>query len=480
MKTGRYFLKFLVIYLIIESGQSTKIKLNTKYEAINLSSAAASIITNVWINKYATINVIKADNQGVKKYNKMNIINQLALRNFSSSKIAFRVEMAWSLKYIPRRPKQNAIIIVESFADFEEFFRMFSPVKFQINGDFLVILSHGKILQIDEIFIMLWSVQVVNVNVIYEIDNGTVFVDTFKPFDSVECGNTEPRTVNKYQDGIFEHDVNSLYTNKLHNLHGCPIRVGTSNNSEPYVFARKLANGSYHLYGRDIDLINALAQALNFRIDFVFIGEEGSLFENGTATGALEMLLKGKADIIISDYWLKVNRLNFIDFSTPYINQHIAFIIPPGAELTSLEKFIKPLGYITWVLLIIYITVAVVVIYCVRKRSVQLQDFVFGSGVKDPYMNVLIAIFGSSQTIVPRRNFARYLLMMFLIFCLVMRTLYTGSLYRFLQTKVYHKEVQSINEMVEKDFKFYTVPNIIDLVQGHSKIYERLIKSLIF
>lgn len=480
MKAGRHFLKFLVIYLTIESSRSTKIKLNTKYEAINISSAVASIITKDWINKYVTVNVIKADNQGVKKYNKMNIINQLALRNFSSSKIAFRVEMAWSLKYIPRRPKQNAIIIVESFSDFEDFFKMFSPAKFQVNGDFLVVLSHGKILQIDKIFTMLWSVQVVNVNAIYEVDNGTVFVETFKPFDSVECGNTEPRAVNKFQDGMFEHNVNSLYTNKLLNLHGCPVRIGTSNNSQPYVFAEKLANGSYNLYGRDIYLINALAQALNFKIEFVFIGEEGSLYENGTATGALEMLLKGQADVIVADYWLKVNRLNFIDFSTPYINQHIAFIIPPGAELTSLEKFVKPLGYITWALLILYVTVAIIVIYCVKKGSAQMQDFVFGSGVKDPYMNVLIAMFGSSQTIVPRRNFARYLLMLFLMYCLVMRTLYTGSLYRFLQSKVYHKEVQSINEMVQKDFRFYTVANIIDLVQGHSKIYERLIKSLIF
>lgn len=462
---------------MIKSCHSNKITLNLKYEAINLSSAVANIITKAWLNKHVTVNVIKADNEGARKFHKKNIVNQIAKQSFSTLEIAFRVETAKSLNYIPLRPKQTNIFTVETFADFEETFKKFSPLRFQINGDFLVILSHGKIPEVEEIFKMLWSVQVVNVNIVYEEENGTVLIESYSPFDPFHCGNTKPRSVNSFKDGMFEHDVRSLYTEKLHNLHECPIRVATSNNSAPYVFAEKHRNGSYRLHGRDILLINALAQALGFKIKYVFVGEEGYLLENGTAQGPFEMLLRGEADLIIADYWLKVNRLKFLDSTTPYTNQHIAFIIPPGAALTSLEKFVKPLGYYTWLLLIIYITVGLIVIYCIGKGSTKLQEFVFGSGVKDPYINVVVAIFGGSQTVVPQRNFARFLLMMFILYCLVMRTLYTGSLYRFLQSKVYHKEAQSIDEMIKKEFEFYTVKAIADLIQAQSRIYERLMKS---
>lgn len=150
-----------------------------------------------------------------------------------------------------------------------------------------------------------------------------------------------------------------------------------------------------------------------------------------------------------------------------------------GSELSSFEKFIKPLDLIVWMLLIIFVAVGFLVIYVVGKTSARCQDFVFGVGVRKPYMNMWVAIFGGSQHRLPHRNFARNLLMMFLIFCLVMRTLYTGSLYRFLQSKVYHKEAQSIDDMINRDYKFYTVSAIIDLFQGQQRVNQRLMTIIV-
>jgi hypothetical protein len=284
--------------------------------------------------------------------------------------------------------------------------------------------------------------------------------------------------INVFQDGTFVNNTLNLYPEKMKNLHDCPLRIATSNNSVPYIFAKILSNGSYVLNGRDISLIKTLSEALSFKIDYVYIGMEGVLMENGTATGPFEMLMNGRADLIIADYWLKVNRLQFIDYTTPYISQQIAFVIPPGAELTSFEKFMRPLDIFTWILLIVFNAIGFLVIYFVSKMSTSCQNLVFGEGIRKPYMNMLVAIFGGSQHRTPRINFARSLLLMFLLFCLVMRTLYTGSLVRFLQSKVYHKETQSIDDMIERDYKFYTVSAIIDLFNGQSRINQRLTTQL--
>lgn len=208
------------------------------------------------------------------------------------------------------------------------------------------------------------------------------------------------------------------------------------------------------------------------------IGKEGVLYENGTASGALETLLHGTTDLAIADLWLKANRLRFIDATSSYIVQTIAFVIPPGANFTSFEKYGRPLDTYTWILLLTTIAIAFIVIYKVKKMSQYAQHFIFGKGVSDPHMNVMTAVLGGSQPVLPGRNFSRYLLMMFLLFCLVMRTIYQGSLYRFLQKTIRHKEAQSINEMIERDYKFYIVPSILDLVEGQPRIYERLMRYL--
>ena len=85
---------------------------------------------------------------------------------------------------------------------------------------------------------------------------------------------------------------------------------------------------------------------------------------------------------------------------------------------------------------------------------------------------MLTAIFGLQQTVLPTRNFSRFILMMFLLFCLVNRNVYQGALYLILRSDGHRKEIQSIQEMVEKDFKFYVYASYVDFVNEASKIYQ--------
>lgn len=303
-----------------------------------------------------------------------------------------------------------------------------------------------------------------------------ISVLTYFPFQGHHCSDTTPMRINKFANGKFANSTKSFFPSKLDDLQQCPIRVATSNNSQPYIFAKKFPNGSYELHGRDITLLNSLASALNFKINYTYIGQEGILLENGTAQGTYKRLLNGTADIAIADMWLKANRLKFIDATSSYATQQIAFVIPPGSELSSVEKYLRPLSIWTWICSMITIVIAFIVIMIVKRMPMGVQNFVFGEKVQDPYMNVLVGLFGGSQTVLPQQNFARFLLMMFLIYCLVIRSVYQGSLFRFLQSKIYHKEVQSIDEMIERDYKFYVVPAILDLIEGQPRIYERLEK----
>ena len=104
-----------------------------------------------------------------------------------------------------------------------------------------------------------------------------------------------------------------------------------------------------------------------------------------------------------------------------------------------------------------------------------MKSFVYGRNVKSPTMNMISVIFGIQQTVVPTRNFARFILMMFLLFCLVNRNAYQGALYIILRSDGTRKEVQSVTEMVEKDFKFFMFSTYVDLVDEKTRIYQRKI-----
>jgi hypothetical protein len=296
----------------------------------------------------------------------------------------------------------------------------------------------------------------------------------FVPFSEGNCGDTTPVLVNEFKEGQFVKSVEEIFVDKTRDLKGCEVRIATSDDSQPYVFVDLLANGSYNFHGRDVELVNALAKSINFRINYTFVGEEGSLAENGTGYGPFLMLLEDKADLIMADYWLVIYRLKFVDTSVPYIYAYYAFMIPPGGELSSFEKFVKPLDRCTWSLLLVFIGFGFIVIFLMKKfSSKSTRNFVFGIGVNHPSLNIITAIYGGSQKVLPRESFGRYLLMMFLIFCLVMRTLYSGSLFRFIQSKVYHKEVQSSDEMIERDFKIYFLESSRAVLLGAEKLNDR-------
>jgi hypothetical protein len=102
-------------------------------------------------------------------------------------------------------------------------------------------------------------------------------------------------------------------------------------------------------------------------------------------------------------------------------------IIPIGESYDSYEKFILPFDLGTWICCGVFFGGAFIIIFIINKlKNKMVQEFVYGRQVTSPAFNVLIAFFGQSQNILPRRNFARYLLMLLIIFCLIIRTGYQG------------------------------------------------------
>lgn len=183
--------------------------------------------------------------------------------------------------------------------------------------------------------------------------------------------------------------------------------------------------------------------------------------------------MDGKADLTAADWGLLVDRLKFFEASTSYSNDKMIFVVPPGRDFTAFEKLVYPFKLHTWLMVAAFSAVGFFVIFIIKRRSKFTQNFVFGTGVSNPYLNMFIGFIGGSQHILPQRNFARFLLIMFLMCSLISRTLYQGSLFQLMKSNKHHKEVQTIDEMVAKDFRIFVPRQLLNFFQEDETIKSR-------
>lgn len=176
-------------------------------------------------------------------------------------------------------------------------------------------------------------------------------------------------------------------------------------------------------------------------------------------TGALRSVYEGDAHIAIGSYILRSNRSEFFDFSFTYSTTPLVVTIPLGERYTSFEQLIKPFDIVIWCLMSAMFAASIFTILIIHLRFQNIKNFVYGTKIRTPVVNMMVAVFGGSLRRLPKRNFARFMLMMLLIFCLVQRNVYQGLLYIFITGNQRHPEIQSLDELLHKGFTIYTYPS---------------------
>jgi Ligated ion channel L-glutamate- and glycine-binding site len=432
-----------------------------------LASAVEQLIEKDFLDRSTLVHFMMTS----QHLHELDFVNELLARNQDR----YVVDI-YRKSSISSQRKLQVVITLDTIASFNDVEAFITREQFKSSTHILFVLLNGKQSEVRPIFDALWKKNIHNVNVLVRDQDTSVALMTFFPFkEGSECGGTEPHNVGSFVNGSFNVSLSSFFPDKLSDLQDCPVRVVTFEDTVS-VYRKLEPDGNFTYLGFEIELLQEISRMFRFKIEFTYLDIPeawGFVRPNGSSGGALGELVNGNQDLAIGMFYMKGYRLCCVDFSYFYYSFPMVFVVPPGAPYSAIENIFRPFTTFVWICMLITASTGFFVIIAIRFRFQRFKAFVFGSRVRQPLMNMLTVMLGGSQPQLPKRNFSRFLLAMFLIFCLVQRNVYQGSLYIFLKSDGMKRGVESFEEIIQRGYAVRTYEVYADMFLAQPEIMQR-------
>lgn len=144
----------------------------------------------------------------------------------------------------------------------------------------------------------------------------------------------------------------------------------------------------------------------------------------------------------IGTYALSLERVAVMSFARSYMQHAIVFAFADNSKYsTPTRQLFAPFQDYVWISIASILIVSIFFILLSKKLSTHQRHFIIGGRMnRTPIMNMLNALIGN---VIPNQmmaqpqyfsNFARFLTILWLLFWLIVRNSYQGSLYESLQS----------------------------------------------
>lgn len=335
------------------------------------------------------------------------------------------------------------IIFIDSINDLEFLRESQKGNHLDRNGFYLIHCLNVSAIQRKDIFQLLSDLMIYNVNILMD-DIDFLNLVTFFPFTNNNCNSIEPSTINRFSKNSKKWKNDKFFSMKFLNMHNCPIKL--------IGFARAMAsenvtsaNGTTWS-GYDMTFVQTLADHLRFSTSLEMINSESYSAQPLNLQG--EILIGNTMLAEITDYIS----------GFPYVALSTSFLTPVPDFYSEFEKLFLPFDRKAWILISCVFIGGLFVISITQKYAPKrFKKCVFGEEVKHPSLSMLNIIVGGNIQHIPSSNFGRYLLIMCLLLCLIIRTAYLAQIFKLLRRNDEKPTIKTIDSAIENGFTFYRV-----------------------
>lgn len=269
-------------------------------------------------------------------------------------------------------------------------------------------------------------------------------------FTPDKCRQNQLVMINRFDINTMTWESSNFYPSKYQTFHKCPLTIGIHDETEK--------GYRYHLAYPTMKVYIELSKFFNFKIDFKFVN--------------LKKFLKAHMNNEFDFFFMDGSFDGDNDFitSVPFIVERGALTVPAGESYSALEKMFMPFQFEVWIAIVATLLTGFITIWIINLLSIKIRAFVYGLNIRTPTLNLMSIFLNGAQHRLPGRNFARFLLMMFIIWSLIIRTCYQSELFKYLQTDSRKPRIKSFDEMIEKNFTWYTINPAFEVnLQKHLK-----------
>lgn len=176
------------------------------------------------------------------------------------------------------------------------------------------------------------------------------------------------------------------------------------------------------------------------------------------------------ADLSLGCFRYTLERCALLTGALPYYQTYQIFGVQlTGQTYSSLEILTFPFDAGTWFGLLFSFQLTLLlayIIYNYSKYSPLAHIMIGYPRPRSPLMNTYSLFLGIPIQRVPRTNFARFVLIMWVIYGYVMRNAYQSFLYQLLQTDLYRTPPQNIFELIEAGYSLIMTSPTLSTVRA--------------
>ena len=150
---------------------------------------------------------------------------------------------------------------------------------------------------------------------------------------------------------------------------------------------------------------------------------------------------------------------------------HFLFVATPSELYSNYEKLLLPFDDVTWILLLLTFILAFSVIILVKLMPKYVKISLFGRQALHPALNIVQIFFGIAQFRLPQASVPRFILMLFIGFCLIFRTCYQSKMFEFMTSEMRKPPPSDVKDLMDMNYTIHSC------TEGHALVLYDIIKS---
>ena len=258
----------------------------------------------------------------------------------------------------------------------------------------------------------------------HETDNSIELVTSFM-FTPQACEQLQLKIINRFDLQAMEWENSIFYPKKYENFYGCKLGVAVMEET-----------------GCDFVLYNFLKTIFEEHLNSkLFFYKSTNLFDYDLNCQKCVIAKTQEDNFIISD-------------PIQFVQLH--FIIAPGEPYTDFERMFMMFDFELWIAISVTFVIAFISTLMLNFVSTKIRNFIVGHYVQNPTLNLISTFLTGSQARTPGRNFARFILMLFIFWSLIIRTCHQSMLYKLMQEDLRRPTIETNDEFFESDLTFYS------------------------